>query len=349
MLNKVLIVGQGLAGSAIARYLQQNGIGVHIVASPEKASASRIAAGVWNPVVVKRFVPAWYASEALTVSRDFYAQEEDRLGKRFFHTHPLHKLLSNEAEIEQMRQQWDKRHLGEFCDADLVTELPAGVHDFPSALRIRESGYLDVPLYLDSLAENWEKEGVLSKAEFDYDQLKQVDGKWTYRQDHFDKVIFCEGIGALANPFLSDMPLVKMKGEILRVKLPALKSDITLNKSIFILPQANAEFKVGATYNRDAADTLPTEEGKAELIEKLSEIVDTEGLELVDHSAGYRPAVKDRRPLVGEVPNYRGLYVLNGLGSRGVMLAPLMAQWLGEHLLNGKTLPEEVLLRRFLK
>lgn len=349
MLNKVLVVGQGLAGTAMARYLEINGVEVQLIASAKKASASRVAAGVWNPVVVKRFVPAWQAEEALQLSAEFYRSEEKRLGATFFHTLPLHKLLSNQAEIEQMEQQWEKRNLGLYCDHDLLKQLPEGVKDFPAALRIRESGYLDVPTFLDAIAQDWKMKGCYSEADFDYAALKNEKEQWIYAETAFDAVVFCEGIGALENPFLVDFPLVKMKGEILKVKLPALRSELALNKSIFILPLGSQEYKVGATYQRDATDAAPTKEAKDELIEKLGEIAETGGFEVLDHAAGFRPAVKDRRPLLGEVPDHKGLYVLNGLGSRGVMLAPLMATWLGQCMLHSVPLSQEVQVHRFLK
>ncbi len=333
----------------MARYFEMQGIAFHLIASPTKASASRVAAGVWNPVVVKRFVPAWQAEEALLLSANFYRSEEKRLGLSFFYNLPLHKLLSNQAEMDQMEQQWEKRKLGLFCDHNLVTQLPEGLKEFPAALRIRESGYLDVPVFLDATAQDWQQKGCLSETDFEYTALQKEGEQWIYAGIPYDAVVFCEGIGALANPFLSDLPLIKMKGEILKLKLPALLSEVALNKSLFILPLGRQEYKVGATYQRDAVDDSPTAEAQEELISKLDEIVNCEGLEVIEHAAGFRPAVKDRRPLLGEIPRHPRLFVLNGLGSRGVMLAPLMAKWLGERIVQETPLPEDVQMHRFKK
>jgi glycine/D-amino acid oxidase-like deaminating enzyme len=46
----------------------------------------------------------------------------------------------------------------------------------------------------------------------------------------------------------------------------------------------------------------------------------------MEHFAGVRPTVKDRRPLVGTHAEYSAIHILNGLGTRGVMLGPSMAK-----------------------
>jgi glycine/D-amino acid oxidase-like deaminating enzyme len=69
---------------------------------------------------------------------------------------------------------------------------------------------------------------------------------------------------------------------------------------------------------------------------------------IVEHIAGIRPTVKDRRPLVGKHPKHPNLAVLNGLGTRGVMIAPTVAKALYDHLENGIALDKEISIARFL-
>jgi len=71
--------------------------------------------------------------------------------------------------------------------------------------------------------------------------------------------------------------------------------------------------------------------------------------EVIDHLAGVRPTVKDRRPMVGTHPKFANLHVLNGLGTRGVMLAPAMAKSLFENIENQIPLEKEIDIKRFKK
>jgi glycine oxidase len=92
---------------------------------------------------------------------------------------------------------------------------------------------------------------------------------------------------------------------------------------------------------------LPTEEGKLELIERIKEII-TCDFEIMEHFAGVRPTVKDRRPLVGTHADYNSVHILNGLGTRGVMLGPAMAIALFDYIENEIPLEKEIDINRFL-
>ena len=112
------------------------------------------------------------------------------------------------------------------------------------------------------------------------------------------------------------------------------------------MPLGNHYYKVGATFNWTDKTLFPTEEGKKELLTKLKKII-TADFEIVDQVAGIRPTVKDRRPILGKHKKYTQLAILNGLGTRGVMLAPKMAIKLYNHLENDATLDKEVTITRF--
>ena len=150
------------------------------------------------------------------------------------------------------------------------------------------------------------------------------------------------------NPYFNDLPLDGAKGEILLIKAPQLNLNAILNASLFILPLGNDLFKVGATYNwTDKLDT-PTTEAREELINKLKEII-TCDFEILEQYAAVRPTVKDRKPLIGTHPEHSQMHILNGLGTRGVMLGPAMAKRLFDHIENGTPIEREIDIKRAYK
>jgi glycine/D-amino acid oxidase-like deaminating enzyme len=151
-----------------------------------------------------------------------------------------------------------------------------------------------------------------------------------------------------SNLFFNDLPLDGTKGELLIIKAPQLKLDVIVNTSVFILPLGNDLFKVGATYNWEDKTNTPTDEGKQELVDRINEIL-TCDFEIISHFAGVRPTVKDRKPLIGTHKIHRQLHVLNGLGTRGVMLAPAMAKDLFDYIESGKPLDRSIDIIRFDK
>jgi glycine/D-amino acid oxidase-like deaminating enzyme len=105
---------------------------------------------------------------------------------------------------------------------------------------------------------------------------------------------------------------------------------------------------VGATYNWNDKTSTPTQDGKQELIDRIKEILTCE-FEIISHYAGVRPTVKDRKPLVGTHPEFKNIHILNGLGTRGVMLGPSMAKALFEFIEDGVPLASEININRFRK
>ena len=71
--------------------------------------------------------------------------------------------------------------------------------------------------------------------------------------------------------------------------------------------------------------------------------------EVIEHSAGIRPTTIDRRPIIGSHPNYKNIYVFNGLGSRGILLAPTLSCWLYNHIYKRSLISKEVDIKRFKK
>ena len=106
------------------------------------------------------------------------------------------------------------------------------------------------------------------------------------------------------------------------------------------------EIKVGSNYEWKDLSERVTETTKEALLEKMESILALD-YTVKNHQAGIRPTVKDRRPLIGNHPDYTCLYVFNGLGTKGVSLAPFMANHLADHIINQKPLMEEVDIKRF--
>ena len=82
------------------------------------------------------------------------------------------------------------------------------------------------------------------------------------------------------------------------------------------------------------------------LIEKLEKVINVP-YKILSQTAGIRPTIKDRRPLVGTQPAFPNLAILNGLGTRGVMIAPTMAKALFNYLEKGEELDPEIDIKRF--
>jgi glycine/D-amino acid oxidase-like deaminating enzyme len=93
---------------------------------------------------------------------------------------------------------------------------------------------------------------------------------------------------------------------------------------------------------------LPTETGKAELIEKIEADLNIP-YTIMDHQAAIRPTIKDRRPVLGTHPEYANLILFNGLGTKGASLGPYWTSEMVRFLINGDAIDAPVNLSRFIR
>ncbi len=342
-----LITGQGLAGTIVAHQLLLQGRAIRIIDNASLSSSSKVAGGLFNPVVFKRLVKSWMADEQLNVAESFYKQMEALLGARFFFKKHLIKIFAETQE----KTLWEKKRLeevGKYLSPidehplfDASIEVPMG------AASVSGAGYVDVLLFLNLSREYFRQHGVLVEETFDHKQLSLLDGSVIYASRFLSpKIIFCEGHLATQNPWFGWMPFNLAKGEVLTVRIPGYEMDDVINKGVFILPIGNGLFKVGATFAWDKLDEEPTETAKTDLIQRLQKVLKLP-FEIIEHKAGIRPTVINRRPLIGTHPLHPELCMFNGMGSKGVMIAPLFARHFINHLEEQIPLNPEVDIRRF--
>jgi glycine/D-amino acid oxidase-like deaminating enzyme len=144
------------------------------------------------------------------------------------------------------------------------------------------------------------------------------------------------------------LPLGDTKGDILTIYCPEIKGSDIINKGFFIMPIGEGYHRVGATFEWENKSYLPSEKAREELEKKLKSVLKC-NYKIEDQQSGKRPTVGDRRPLIGEHPEIKQLYIFNGLGSKGVMLAPYYSHQLVKHIFEEEPLDVEVDIKRYLK
>jgi glycine/D-amino acid oxidase-like deaminating enzyme len=341
-----LIVGSGLAGISFAEIALRNGKSIFVLDNNSQNS-SKIAGGLYNPVILKRFSEVWQAKEQLALMNDFYTFLEQKLKYKFDYKRPILRKFFSFEEQNNWFAASDKVALVPFLSTELISKKYAGIDSAFGYGEVLQTGYVDTALLLNKYREYLKCNNWFQEDSFDYDALQIGTNSISYKNIHAKHIIFAEGFGMHANPYFNHLPLDGTKGELFIIKAPELDLDVIVNTSVFILPLGNELFKVGATYNWKDKTDLPTEEGKTELIDRIKEII-TCNFEIVEHFAGVRPTVKDRRPLVGTHQNHKLVHVLNGLGTRGVMLGPAMAKALFENIEHHIPLNREIDINRFL-
>ena len=342
-----IIVGNGLAGISFAEIALQNNKSIFVFDNNSQPS-SRVAGGLYNPVVLKRFSEVWKAKEQIDFAFPLYHTIQTKLNVVFDFELPILRKLYSVEEQNNWFQAADKPNLAPFLAPKLVTSSYESIASPFHYGKVIHTGYLNISTLIEAYSNYLKSLKIFSDEVFQYDEIEFLENGIQYKSIKARNIIFAEGFGLHANPYFNDLPLDGTKGELLIIKAPNLNLDVVIKSSVFMLPIGNDLYKVGATYDWSDKTNIPTEAGKQELIEKLTELISCD-FEIVQHFAGVRPTVKDRRPLVGTHPKYPQLHVLNGLGTRGVMLGPYLANQLFEHIEYQLPLEKEIDIVRCYK
>jgi glycine oxidase len=340
-----LIVGGGIAGLCFAELCIQNNKSF-ILFTDESQNSSKIAGGLYNPVVLKRFTGLEDAALQLDYLGEFYSIIEERIGVQIDYPLPVLRKFFSIEEQNNWFHAADQPKLTSFLSTAIVTKSIPGIEAPFNYGRVCRTGYLDTALFVTRYQKLLFDLNCLRASTFVYSNLVITDNCIKYHDIEAKKIIFAEGFGIHSNPYFNYLPLDGTKGELFIIKAIDLKLIDIINTSVFILPLGNDLFKVGATYNWQDKTDIPTQEGRDELIARIKEILQCD-FEIISHFAGVRPTVKDRKPLLGNHEVFKNLFVLNGLGTRGVMLGPFSAKKLFDFSENGTEIPLNYSIERF--
>jgi glycine/D-amino acid oxidase-like deaminating enzyme len=346
MKDRVLIVGGGLSGICLAYQLENRGID-YIIIDQGVNKSSAIAAGMINPMVFRKMVKTWRGDDLLPYLKSFYKEAEKKTGERFFFPRKIRRVFSTEDE----RNYWEERlkdiEYNEYIhDFEATEPIPDYVINKHGNGWVKSPGYIDAKRFMKVNHAYFLSKGKLRIENFNYQEL-DADKK-TYKDESFNVVIFAEGFRGKYNPFFGYLPLQQTKGEVLTVRSDDFRKDEILNRKCFVLPLEGGDFKLGATFSWDKTDTSPTVQAKEELLAQYEQL-STASLKIIEQEGGIRPTVVDRRPLIGEHPERPGLYVFNGMGTKGYMLAPYFSEHLIDHIFNAENLDDQVDIQRFYK
>lgn len=344
-----IIIGQGIAGTALAWQLCRRGFRVMVVDRETDNSASRIAAGLITPVTGKRLAKSWRLDEVYPAAVAFYRWVETQVGETFFLQRPSVRLFQNEAE----RDEFHKRAAGmlvglvHFLDSPVNSDwfhAPLGGFEMPTAAR------LDVSRYLGLSRSYFHQRGDYLLADIDPGRDLEITANGLFLPRFGLKcrvAIFCRGFSDASDPWFGTIKFNAAKGEILTLRIPEIREDRIIHRGIWLAPVGGDIFRAGSTYVWDDLQPEPTAGGRAEIEARLRQLLRVP-FEVIGHQAAVRPVIDAGYPVLGPHPDFSQLAYFNGLGSKGSLLAPFFADQLAACLMRERQVDPEVDVRKFL-
>lgn len=337
-----LIIGQGIAGTMLSWFLLQAGKKVIVIDDAKPNSASRVAAGIINPVSGRRFEPAWMYDTIYPFAKTTYLQ--------------LSALLR--VPVFTARQLWTVFPSAQMRDAFLhkttvndYTELPAALKyeaflDQPFGAAIVNGATVNLRSLLPAYRGYLKLQDSLLETHFDMAALEISPTGVIYGDVQADRIIFCDGVATTALSFFKSVKFLPNKGEVLMVKVPGLETSDIIKKGITLVPQDDGLFWAGSSFVWDYEDDHPTAKQREVLEKSLAQLLKVP-YEVVNQLSAVRPSGNDRRPIVGFHPAYPAIGIFNGLGTKGCSLAPFMAAHFRDVLVANAPLMPEIDVQRY--
>lgn len=330
-----IIVGHGLAGATLELELTKRGLHVVVVDRDEATTTSRVAAGLMTPITGKRFTttPRW--RELWPGAIDFYRDAEESLQGEFFHRLPAVRLFGDAEERERFARRREAVH-------DLIAtvdDLEDGLVDERhvrnafGGFRMLDTGRLDVAEFLASCRRALGDRLLVA----DLEAQDVVDDGDRIRVPRLElvapRITFCEGFDLQPR---HEIDFEAAKGEILSLRIKGLPASVTLHaQGLWLTPTGADSFLLGATYDWDRLDREPTDHAARELLDRIGIVLRADH-EVIGHAAAVRPIVHGRQPVVGTIAEQPRMGIINGLGSKGALLAPFIARMYGDDLTRGQ-------------
>lgn len=337
-----IVVGLGIAGLAMCEQFENNGCR-YVIFDSGKNSSTMVSGGLVNPVVLKRFTAVWNVDFFLQKAVKFYGELSEILNVQIWSPKSVYRIFNSIEEQNDWMVASDKMELSAFLSSEIIkNQIPNILAPFGLG-KVIGSGTIDPEILFDSYRKNLGNK--LITEHFEYDELSEAENSVTYKNYSAKKIVFTEGATVLKNPFFPKEYIIPNKGEYCIVKAPKLQLTKILKGSMFIIPLGEDLYKVGATYSRQAEDYSATQIARDEIVSKLKKMIDCD-FEVVYQPTGIRPTTKDRKPLLGSLPESKRKIFFNGLGTRGILMSPFLSEILFGFIENDKEIPKELDINR---
>lgn len=342
------IVGQGLAGSALAWHLSAAGKRVCVIDDGHRSASSMVAAGLINPLAGMRFNRRPEMADWLAAADDWYTRLERHFGRRFYHPLPMLRLFrSYEQRRFYQRRVEDPASSGLVGSSFESTSCPEPVSAPFGGFLQHRTGYVDLPLLLTTLR-NWLSTSAtllpLAAAPADIDCS---DERVSFRGHSARRVVFCDGARMRDNPWFRHLPLAPDKGEIIDLSGSHWQPRHIINGSHWVIPLASGKLRFGSTHEHAQIDQRSTVAARTALLDAYQRLRPEDTVKISAHAAGVRPATADRYPLLGRHADMASVWICNGFGARGALSVPWYSARLASHMVDGQPLPAEADIKRW--
>ncbi|MBY6038212.1 FAD-binding oxidoreductase [Fictibacillus nanhaiensis] len=357
-MKKIIVIGAGILGASTAYHLAKSGADVTLIDRQDRGQATDAAAGIVCPWLSQRRNKAWYqlAKGGARYYPELIAQLEadgetdtgyKRVGAISLHT-DLDKL-EQMAERARKRRE-DAAEIGEIAilsPAETRKLFPPLSEEFGSVF-VSGGARVNGRALRNALINAAIKNGatiIHGNASIVHEENRVVGIKREGQTLLADQVIATAGAWSqeLLQPLGINFNVTHQKAQIVHLELPEIETNtwpvVMPPTNRYILAFEGGRIVVGATHEDEAGfDNRVTAGGVNEILTKALTVAP--GLSestILETRVGFRPFTPGFLPVIGPLPNFKGIMIANGLGASGLTSGPYLGRELAKLALDKPT------------
>lgn len=356
----MIVIGAGILGASTAYHLAKAGASVTLIDRQDQGQATDAAAGIVCPWLTQRRNQAWYrlakggAKYYATLISQLESEGETETGYLKAGAISLH---IDDSKLDKMEERAHNRR-EDAPEVDEITRLSPSetkamfppLSDQYEAVHISGGARVNGRALRDALINTAKKHGaayLIGEAALVYKDNIVTGVTVGEKILHADQVIVAAGVWAneLLRPLGVDFLVSPQKAQIVHLHTPGTETDkwpvIMPPNNQYIVPFDEGRIVIGATHEDDAGfDCRVTAGGMYEIFDKaLSVAPGLSHSTVLETRVGFRPFTPGFLPVIGPLPDFKGILIANGLGASGLTIGPYLGAELAKLALG---IPTEI-------
>ena len=335
-----IVIGSGITGSLLTYLLTKKQTSVFLIDRGQEDSSSSVAAGIMNPVTGKNFVKSWGIDTFLPKANEIYQQWEIDYGEQILYPLNIVRKLPNAGA----ENAWESRKLDPGYSKYI--EPHPNQHLWENKLKtkglyaeIKGSMRVDIRTLIQKVKKQQVENGLGLNENFEYNMLKRENNYWHYKNIISQHIVFCEGAGGIHNPFFKNLPFALTKGYAVEIFSAQHGFEQMFKDEMFLVPIDTNKLWAGGAYSSLLSDKNKDESEFSKIDENLKEWYQLP-FSLTNKRSAIRPTTKNRRPIILKHPEWNSMFFVNGMGTKGTSMAPLIAEYVAGYINRNNALED---------
>ena len=316
-----IIVGQGIAGTSLSIELEKEGFNIMIIKDKHKSYASKIAAGLIQPISGKFLTLNKFIHNHFDTIINFYKDLEVLTKSSFFKKANTYLYLNYTQE--KIYKKKSKKTVFSELLSPVLAKQDYSNHS-QNAYKLSNCFLVDTHTIFKSVESYFINKKKLLYDNFDEAYLEIKHDYISYKQKKAKYIIFCTGSNSNNLSYFNPFSFQQVKGEVLTLNQKNHNINYIIQNDKWCVPISDNQFKFGSTYIHDNY-IFPKEESWKTLVNSLNGFGFNQN-SVTSIQSGIRLFGKNYLPSIGFLKHQQRLGLFSGFGSKGFSFAPIMAK-----------------------